>query len=314
MHHRLHSHLRAIFGIALVLSILTLASACDKRADAPEKPQTSLGGKPRAVFFLFGDKAEPRALPVAMLADNHVTPMRLDSAGWHNFDRLYFAPGSPLSVYQNGVPIGTAAVKHGMWQEKAPLYKLPGCHSPRPLASVALDAKAEGVVMLEMLATSDPLAAAPVRPAPTKADQDSASAFAVRAAHREGLTDKARAELDEVIKLIPTGASARPTVVASYLEKGSGLTGKPRHVFVLGDYLEAQHAFATSFVHVPGDSAREFRRYVDHLDLTGDGVDELVLEGWQREGDSYLVILRYQNGHWREVMHTNTSWCDDKSS
>ena len=38
-------------------------------------------------------------------------------------------------------------------------------------------------------------------------------------------------------------------------------------------------------------------------------VDEIMLEGWQKEGESYLVILRYQNAHWREVMRTPTSWC-----
>ena len=152
----------------------------------------------------------------------------------------------------------------------------------------------------------------PARAAVTPADHDSAAAFGAIAAHREGITNKARAELDEVFQVIPTGATTHPTLIASYLEKGSGLTGKPRHVFAIGDYSETSHGYVTSFAHVPGDSAREFRRYIDHLDLTGDGVDEIVLEGWQREGESYLVILRYQNAHWREVIHTNTHWCDDE--
>jgi hypothetical protein len=315
MHRRLqHSqreHLRAIFGIALVLSILTLTSACDKHEARAEKPQTSLGGKPRALLFLFGDKAEPRALPIAILADSHVSPIALDSSGWHNFDKLYFASGAQLSAYQKGISIGTATVKRGMWGGEMPLYKLPGCRSPRPLASLSLDAKPEGVVMFEMLATSDPIAAPPARALPAPADRDSAAAFGAIAAHREGLTNKAREELDEVLQVIPTGATAHPTLIAAYMEKGSGLTGKPRHVFVIGDYSDEKKAYVTSFAHVPGDSAREFRRYIDHLDLTGDGVDEIVLEGWQKEGDSYLVLLGYQNGHWREIMRSPTSWCDD---
>ncbi len=315
MHRRLQyrrPYLRAIFGTALVMSILTLASACDKHTADTEKKQTSLGGKPRALVFLFGDKADPRMLPVAMLTGTHIEPISLDSTGWHNFDRLYFAQNADFSVYQHGVPIGSASVKRGMWYGKDPLYKLPGCHVSRPLAAATLNANPEGVVMYEMLATSDSLIAAPKRTAPTAADQDSAKEFAARAAHKEGLTNKARGELDEVLQAIPTGATSRPTLIASYLEKGSGLTGKPRHVFVIGDYSEAQQAYVTSFAHVPGDSVPEFRRFVDHLDLTGDGVDELLLEGWQREGESYLVILRYQNGHWREAMRTRPSWCDDK--
>jgi hypothetical protein len=246
-----------------------------------------------------------------MSGTNHVTPVALDGDGWRNFDKLYFSEGAEMSVYQKGAPIGTATVKRGMWGGQSPLYKLPGCKSPRPLAAVSLNAKAEGEVMIELFATSDPLLAPPQRPVVTKADLDSATAFGAIAAHREGLTDKARAELDEVLKVIPTGATQHPTLVASYLEKGSGLTGRPRHVFAIGDFVEAQNGYATTFTHVPGDSAREFRRYLDHLDLTGDGVDEIILEGWQKEGDSYLVILRYQNGRWRETMRTQTSWCDD---
>ncbi len=305
------ARLRAIFGTTLVLSILTLASACDKHKTDDEKPQTSLGGKPRTLVFLFGDKDEPRMLPVAMLDGNHVLPITLDSSGWHNFDKLYFESGSQFSVYQRGLSIGTATVKRGMWETRNPLYRLPGCRSPRPLAAASLAAKPEGIVMFEMLATSDSLPTVPKRTLPVKADQDSAKAFAARAAHKEGFTNKARLELDEVLQVIPTGATTHPTIVAAYLEKGSGLTGKPRHVFVIGDYVDAQQSYVTSFAHVVGDSIPEFRRYVDHLDLTGDGVDEIVLEGWQREGESFLVILRYQNSHWREVLRTRASWCDD---
>jgi hypothetical protein len=294
-----------------VTSILTLASACDKRVAQAEKPQTSLGGKPRALLFMFGDKAEPRALPIAILADSRVNPIALDSAGWRNFDQLYFADGAELSAYQKGVSIGTATVKRGMWASgQTPLYSLPGCRTPRPLAAVSLAAQPDGMVMYEMLATSDPIAAPPKRSIPVAADRDSAASFGAIAAHREGLTNKARGELDEVLQVIPTGATAHPTLVAAYMEKGSGLTGKPRHVFVIGDYSDERKAYVTSFAHVPGDSAREFRRYIDHLDLTGDGVDEILLEGWQKEGDSYFVILRFQDAHWREVMRTPTSWCD----
>ena len=302
--------LRAIFGTALALSILTIASGCDKHEDAPEKTQTSLAGKPRALLLMFGDRTEPRVLPLAMLTNGRVEPIHFDSTGWRNFDRLYFTAGAQLTAYQSGVPIGTATVKRGMWDGSS-LYKLPACRSLRPMATVSMSAPVEGAVMMEILATTDPLNSTAVRTPPAKADHDSAVAFAVRAAQREGLTSSARADLDEVIHVLPTGATAHPTFVAAYMEKGSGLTGKPRHVFVLGDYVDAQRAYVTSFVHVPGHSAREFRRYIDHLDLTGDGVDEIVLEGWRKEGDSFLVILRYQNGHWREVMRTPSSWCDD---
>ena len=45
----------------------------------------------------------------------------------------------------------------------------------------------------------------------------------------------------------------------------------------------------------------EFRRYIDHLDINGDGIDEIVLEGWQFAGETYVSVLGYANGEWSEV-------------
>jgi hypothetical protein len=50
---------------------------------------------------------------------------------------------------------------------------------------------------------------------------------------------------------------------------------------------------------------------IDHADITGDGVDELLLEGWRNGGDSYLLFLRFTNGKWSEMARGGTSWCAD---
>ena len=309
----LRGHLRAIFGITAVASILSLAAACDKRAgDAAREPaQTSLANKPKTLFFLFGDKSDPRVLPLATLDDGKIKPLTLDAAGWRNFDQLYFTVGAKFPLYQGGTSVGDAVVRRGMWDGKDPLYKLPGCKSLRPLAAVTLTGAPTSAVMLELLATSDPLPVSPVRPAPTKADSDSASALAIRVGQHEGLTNTARTELDEVLSVLPTGATTHPTLVASFMERGSGVNGKPRHVFIIGDFSDSTKKYVQSFVHVPVDSMREFRRLIDHADLTGDGIDEVVLEGWRNGGDSFLIFLQYRNGHWREVARGATSWCAD---
>ena len=64
-------------------------------------------------------------------------------------------------------------------------------------------------------------------------------------------------------------------------------------------------------MHSAEDSLPEFRRLIDHADITGDGVDELLLEGWENGGDSYLLFLRFTNGKWREMARGATSWCAD---
>ena len=303
-------HLRAIFGIAAVAGILSLATACDKQAPAaqPEK----MAGKPNVLFLLFGDKADPRLLPIATVVNSRIQPLTLSAAAWRGFDSLYFVAGSHVPLYENGERLGDAVVRRGMWDGKDPLYKLPGCRALRPMAAVTLSAKPVNALSLELLATSDSLPAGKRASEITKADEDSATAVLVRIGQHEGLTTTARSELDIRTQAVATGATAHPTLVGSYLEAGGTVNGKPRHLFTLADYSDSSHAYVKSFVHVARDSTREFRRLIDHVDLTGDGVDEIVLEGWRLGGDSFLVVLKYANGQWHEVARGATSWCADK--
>ncbi len=305
--------LRAIFGAATIASILTGATGCDKQADddASAPKQSSLAGKPQTLFFVFGDAADPRVLPLATLADGKITMITLDEPGWRDFDKLYFTAGTRLSMYHAGAPMGDAVVRRGMWSENDALYKLPNCRALRPLAAVTLDSTPPAAVMLELLASSDTLPTMALRAPTTPADVDSARVLATRVGQREGLTNTARSELDEVVLAIATAATPHPTLVGSFMERGSGLNGTPRHVFLIGDYDETTHSYLQSLVHVPTDSLREFRRFIDHVDLTGDGVDEIVLEGWLKEGDSYLMFFQFKAGRWREIARGATRWCAD---
>lgn len=306
-------HLRAIFGGAATAGILSLATACDKQADTlPKTERLSPTNKPNVLFLLFGDKGDPRVLPIATIIRGRVQPISLETSAWRGFDSLYFSPGARLPLYEHGARVGDAVVRRGMWGGKDALYKLPGCKALRPMAAVTLSGKPMNAVELELLATSDSLTRSRPVPSVSKADDDSASAALVRIGQREGFTTSARSELDVQSRALPTGATTHPTLFGSYMERGSGLNGKPRHLFAMLDYSDSAKAYVRSFVHVPADSSREFRRLIDHVDLTGDGVDEVVLEGWKLRGDSFLVILRFANGQWREVARGASSWCADK--
>ena len=303
--------LRAIFGTAALAGILTATAGCDKHAETAEVVhRTSLANKPNVVFLLFGDRSDPRVLPVATTIEGQVAPVSLDAQGWRDFDRLYFKPGTPISLYRDGRADGSGEIRRGMWDATGPLYKLPRCAAPKPLAALLPRDSESTEVMLERIATSEPLVSpadrAPVRPGAV----DSARAVAFRVSQREGITRHARAGLDLAVSAIHTGATAWPTLVASYMERGGGIQGRPRHLFVLAD--SAAGAYAPTFVHSADDSLPEFRRFIDHADITGDGVDELLLEGWENGGDSFLLFLRFTNGRWREMARGETSWCADE--
>lgn len=306
--------LRAIFGGVAVASILTAAIGCDKRAQGapPARVQTSLAGKPTVLFLLFGERGDPRLLPVATLGHGNVTPIALDPNGWRTFDQLYFKSGAQVSVYRGGDLLGPASIRRGMWDGRDPLYTLPGCRSLRPLAAVTLPS-APDVASLELLGTSDPLpSGAPHTPA-SPADLDSARAVAARVAHRGGFAGGGLEDLELAVQAFHTGATGRPTLAAAYIERGAESNPHPRHLFILADSAGPTGDYASSFTHLAKDSLPEFRRVIDHVDLTGDGVDEIILEGWRNGGDSFLVVMKYGNGKWREIARGTNSWCADEA-
>ena len=303
--------LRAIFGVAVLASILTATTGCDKNAETAEVPvrRTNLANRPNVIFLLFGDHADPRLLPIATVIDGQVAALSLDAQGWRDFDHIYFHPGAQLSLYRDGLPDGDGEIRRGMWDAAGPLYTLPRCRSVKPLAALVPRRSEASEVMLERVATSERLAPAPDRGPVPRSALDTARAIALRVSQREGITRNARAGLDLAVFAIRTGATAAPTLVASYMERGGGIQGHPRHLFVLAD--STPNGYTPSFVHSADDSLPEFRRYIDHIDVTGDGVDELLLEGWANGGDSFLLFLRYTNGKWREMARGETSWCAD---
>ena len=303
------AHLRAMFGRVVVAGILTAALACDKPATgAPAPRKTSLAGKPTTLFLLFGDRDDPRLLPLATIVGTRITPLSLDEDGWRRFDSTYFAAGAQMSVYRDGATAAPASVRRGMWSDDGALYTLPGCRSLRPLGAVTV-ADDSATATLELLATSAPLVAPGPRPPVATADLDSARAFAERAAQRGGLTKSARDELELVARAIQTGATDRPTLVIAYVEKGGG-SQRPRHVFAMADI--GLEGYAGTYSHAPSDSLVELRRLIDHVDLTGDGIDEVVLEATPQGGESYLAIMQFVGGRWREMTRGTSSWCADR--
>jgi hypothetical protein len=303
--------LRAIFGSAALAGILTGTLGCDKRpvSAPPVVHHTSLAGKPTMLFLVFGDLTDPRLLPVAMASHGRIAPISLDNAGWRAFDGLYFAAGATVPVYRDGMLVTESRIRRGMWSEKEPLYKLPSCRELHPLAAVSLDSLSGASPVVELLATSAPLPTSAPRAATSELDLDSARVLTARAAQREGIDRTRRGDLDMTVLAIRTGATTSPTLVGSYMERGHGSARGVHQLFVLGD--SSATGYSPSMLYVARDSAPELRRFIDHLDLDGDGIDEIVLEGWRDDGDSYLMILRFTAGRWKEAARSATSWCGD---
>jgi len=322
---------------ALAASILMAMQGCDKTsgdaaaATVPRQPDdarlvvaatstdtTDLSRHPHILYQVFGERDDPRLVPVAALMDGRIRPIVLSPAGWARFDSLYHQPGTSYTIYQDGRDAGWARITRRMWGEgEDPLYTLPRCESLTPLAAAQVKAPPPVGYLVEHIATDAPVAPPAQRgrrSGTTDANLAEARRIATSVAETAGMDRNTIAALDFRAVAVNTGATDDPTLVVSLIDPASGSSdsGPATHVFVLADRMDGDYAPSYTRV-VRGNAARtEYRRYMDHLDLTGDGQDELVVEGWSSGHESHILILQFNQGRWTEVFQGRPSWCLDR--
>ena len=300
-----------------MLGIVVIAVGCDKTAG--EKPATSgpaldLNANPDLLFHVFGERAEPKMMPIAAIQGNSVVDINLPPEGWRALDAKYLNPGASYPIYRDGRAEGTVTILRGMWTAE-PMYSLPGCAVLVPMASVALSDTTHGFTVDQFATTRAPA----VRPRTRVVPVDTVRAIAKRIGYEVGrgvdLDSLELETLDFRAIAIETGTNPRPTIVLSFIDPRGGDVatgrGNTATVFVVAD--DDGTGYKASFRHaVNGDAANaEYRSFLDHLDLTGDGIDELLLEGWHFGAEAALRVLAWRNGTWREVFVGRSSWCVD---
>ncbi len=312
-------------------TILIIATGCDKAKEFVRAGQTAgppqlspgeeldLAGKPDVLFQVFGESSDPRMVPIAAIVGGKLKAIRLSPSGWHKFDEMYQHSGKSYSLYQSGITSGTVDVKRGMWSDTADaLYKLPGCATLTPMSSVKVNGRLASDFTLEFLASSaamgKPRAGAPM-------NQDSVNRIAKSVSHdvakSVGINEAKLDSLGFRAMAFYTGTGASPTILASYIdesaEKPASIATRTTHLVVLADRDSSGQYHATFSHRINGPlAAAAFRRYFDHLDLDGDGVDEIVLQGWQFGGDTFLSVLGWREGKWQEIFRTRANWCLDE--
>ena len=308
--------------------MLMVAASCDKaktldtnegsaEAAVPPSATLDLSERPDILFQVFGERDDPRMIPLAALQQGVIKPIELSEDGWRKFDSLYTRSGASYTLYRDGQKAGTVQVRQGMWEKEGePLYSLPNCNRLTPLASVGVQSPGDIGFTLELMAGSANLGRAGGTSSVTEAAKQTGRAMANKVAAAAGILVDDLAKLELRSLAIPTGASSQPTIMATYInEQADADAGNARvmHVFALAD-ADRSGAYAPSFSHTANGPAAgaEYRRYIDHLDITGDGVDEIVLEGWRSGGDTYLMILSFRDGQWTEQFRGRPSWCLDQ--
>jgi len=313
---------------ALIATILVAAAGCDKTKamlglghprepdGPPPEARLDLTKRPNVVFQLFGERDDPRMIPLGAVVDGVLKPIELTSSGWHEFDAMYTRSNKSYPLYQDGAEIGQVHVRRGMWERaNEPLYSLPGCTLVTPLSTVSLETGSRLNFTIEALAATPGVVVRPKAPVKVSKDLDArARRLALDAAHAQGIDTAALRPSAFHFTAINTGATKSPTLVASFLDpEPSERNGATAHVLILAD--DAGNGYRPTFRHTASGmvGTAEFRRYIDHLDINGDGIDEIVLEGWQFAGETFISVLGYANGEWSEVFRGRSSWCLSKT-
>jgi hypothetical protein len=333
--------------LALVATILMVATGCDKktRDDLTEgyvafidkvsgvaekgKPLpvalTNLEGEPPVLFYVFGRRGEPRMVPLGVVRQGQLRRVVLNGRGWREFTRAYTSTGDTLQLFQDGRRVGTATVSRPMWDSAdSAVYSLPNCKMPLPLSLVTLRGDVGGgvsgsKVTVEAFASNRPLGRSPepVTLSPAQVERTGKD-IGLLVAAKLGMSPESIDSLFASTIAVPTGHPERPTLIINMLDPALSDTAKKeglRQVFIIAD--AGPFGYGPTFWHFrrgPRESV-QFRRYVDHLDVDGDGYDEIILEAWYpgRQGAFFVVLgQRPAVGGWEERYRTDADWCQDK--
>jgi hypothetical protein len=315
--------------IATLVTIVTVVAGCDKAkgfigGDRPAPPEIApgealdLATRPHILFQIFGEKEDPRMIPIAAIEDGQLKKIVLSSTGWHQFDAMYLRRGKTYKLYQDGRPRGTATVRQGMWERpETPLYTLPGCQALTPLASISVAGLTKSSYTVEALAASfeRPAARAP-KPLPNAELARTGRQVAMEAGAPDNVDARMLDALDFRAVAINTGATESPTIVASFIDPtatdAGSATANTVHLFVIADRDVDGYAPTMSHVVNGPIAGAVYRRFFDHLDLTGDGIDEIVAEEWRIGQETSLLVFAWTNGRWREIFRGRSSWCLDE--
>jgi hypothetical protein len=321
-----------ISKLVALATILMVATGCDKAKEFVRAGQTSgppqlspgeeldLNKKLDVLFEVFGESSDPRMVPIAAIVDGEMKPIRLSPSGWRKFDEMYQRPGKSYSLYQSGVATGSVDVRRGMWSDTADaLYALPGCATLTPMASVKVNGRLASDFTLEFLAST--AASMGKTRAGAAMNQDSVNRIARAVSHQiaksVGINEAKLDSLSFRALAFYTGVSASPTIIASFIdgsaERPASVATRTTHLVVIAD-RDSAGAYRATFSHrINGPlAAAAFRRYFDHLDIDGDGIDEVVLQGWQFGGDTFLSVLGWREHKWQEIYRTRANWCLDE--
>jgi hypothetical protein len=278
--------------------------------------KTDLSRRPDVLFQVFGTRENPRMIPLAILTEGKLRHIQLDTLGWRTFDEMFLRKDREYTLYSDGRVFGAVRLKRGMWEDSLPLYQLEGCTSHVPMSEVSIvSERKQRNFIIEMFATNSSLVQVE-HSLPDAGSKPSVDRVLPAGDDRGFVRDGVLKALDGRSIMLATGATPWPTLITSWLDSASSLADDPtaqsKHIFLIAD-RGPDGEYHVTYRHQTEEplGSAEFRRFVDHLDVTGDGIEELILEGWRYGGKTWISVLSYKGGAWEEIFRSRANWCLD---
>lgn len=278
------------------------AAQTPARAASQTSARRAAGGAETVVFAVSKTDAGAAIEPIVIYRRGAlVKPPIDDEAASAAFVKEYFREGRQYRLLFGGGEAGTAAVlkNNGM-----------GCVGINAEASVQTTARLGGRVQALAVSGASVGRAQGSRRAPTDAERASALALA-RAAYAKNGVGAALVKKLEVSNLTATDLDGDGNfeLVGSFrVGNDTEQTPDTYALFMIFEPEGGGFRPALTWFHRGGEADAAERHLVDVVDLDGDGLAEVIAEGFYYESNDYIIYKKRQ-GHWVSVYQGGGGGC-----
>jgi hypothetical protein len=213
----------------------------------------------------------------------------------------YLKAGRRLKIISGGGDAGTATVTK---------YIEPGCVGMYAEVSTETAAKLGGQVQALATDANEIGKQAPSRRAPTEAERAAALELARAAFTRAGVGPAALRKMEVVnLTAVDLDRDGKSELVGGFrVDRSTERAADANTLFVIFEPSGQGFRPALTWSHRGGEADYQERRLVDYVDLDGDGVAEVIVEGTYYESNDYFVYKK-QRGGWRSVYQGGGGGC-----
>jgi len=291
-----------------MLVLLPVLAGCDRLKSALQEPATGdpvwqadsslIAKAPPMLFRVLRKKDGDQVVPIATIGEKGFQPLYLSNRGWRALDLSALHSGVTLQALRGSEVSGAVTITRGMWEGGTALDSIPGCRVIVPGARAQVP---DGVELL----VSGPR---PARPAGSSSDGSIAQTLetiSTLVAPTLGIPMSAMPRYRRQVHVVPTGATAQPTLVVLYDDPEVVPDSvplfpqpRPRQLIVVLDKgiygYKPSHTYST----LGNRKSPPRRRFLGAVDVDQDGKAELLFGLQDPRADLVTIGFRFRIEAW----------------